>query len=155
MGQLTLPASGSVYIDADAVIYSVEKIEPYWTLLQPMWAAAKAGQFAIIGSELLLLETLVKPFQTGDTTLEKSFRDLLLNATEVRLVPMSVTVLESAARLRAQLGFKTPDAIHAATALAAGCALFATNDKGFRRVSGLAVAVLSECITTPSSVSRD
>lgn len=55
MGQLTLPASGSVYIDADAVIYSVEKIEPYWTLLQPMWAAAKAGQFAIIGSELLLL----------------------------------------------------------------------------------------------------
>ena len=49
MGQLTLPASGSVYIDADAVIYSVEKIEPYWTLLQPMWWAAKAGQFAIIG----------------------------------------------------------------------------------------------------------
>ncbi|MEI8189107.1 MAG: PIN domain-containing protein [candidate division NC10 bacterium] len=113
MGQLTLPASGSVYIDADAVIYSVEKIEPYWTLLQPMWSAAKAGQFAIIGSELLLLETLVKPFQTGDTTLEKSFRDLLMNAAEVRLVPMSITVLESAARLRAQLGLRTPDAIHA------------------------------------------
>jgi len=83
MGQLTLPASGSVYIDADAVIYSVEKIEPYWTLLQPMWSAAKAGQFAIIGSELLLLETLVKPFQTGDTTLEKSFRDLLMSVLHI------------------------------------------------------------------------
>ena len=51
MGQLTLPPSGSVYIDADAVIYSVEKIEPYWTLLQPMWSAAKAGQFGAFCGE--------------------------------------------------------------------------------------------------------
>ena len=29
MGALILPASGSVYIDANAVIYSVERIEPY------------------------------------------------------------------------------------------------------------------------------
>jgi hypothetical protein len=33
MGQLTLPTSGPVYLDTDVVIYSVEKIEPYWSLL--------------------------------------------------------------------------------------------------------------------------
>jgi hypothetical protein len=29
VGTLTLPAAGSVYVDANAVIYAVEKIEPY------------------------------------------------------------------------------------------------------------------------------
>jgi predicted nucleic acid-binding protein len=39
---------------------------------------------------------------------------------------------------------KTPDAIHAATALACGSAMFVTNDGGFRKVPQLPVVVLSE-----------
>jgi predicted nucleic acid-binding protein len=39
---------------------------------------------------------------------------------------------------------KTPDAIHAATALLAGCALFVTNDPAFKRIAGLPVGLLSE-----------
>mgnify|MGYP007082012421 CR=1 FL=1 len=35
MGQMILPAEGSVYVDTNIIIYSVEKIEPYWTMLQP------------------------------------------------------------------------------------------------------------------------
>jgi hypothetical protein len=30
VGQLTLPASGVVYVDTSAVIYRVERIEPYY-----------------------------------------------------------------------------------------------------------------------------
>ncbi len=37
MGTLILPASGRVYVDANAVIYAVECIEPYQTLLEPLW----------------------------------------------------------------------------------------------------------------------
>lgn len=36
MGQLTAPLSGVVYLDADAIIYAVEKIEPYHSLLLPL-----------------------------------------------------------------------------------------------------------------------
>jgi len=50
VGTLTLPAAGSVYIDANVTIYSVEKIEPYWTLLRPLWIAAQAGHFIIVSS---------------------------------------------------------------------------------------------------------
>jgi hypothetical protein len=81
VGSLTLPAAGTVYIDANTTIYSVEKIEPYWTLLQPMWVAAQAGYFLIVSSELLFFETLVKPFQRGDAILQASFRNLLLHRT--------------------------------------------------------------------------
>ena len=43
MRSLILPTSGSVYIDANAIIYSVERIEPYRELLAPMWQKARAG----------------------------------------------------------------------------------------------------------------
>jgi hypothetical protein len=61
MGSLTLPPSGPMYLDANGFIYSVERIEPYRTLLEPMWQLAQAGQFEVVSSELVILETLVKP----------------------------------------------------------------------------------------------
>ena len=33
MGTITLPTSGSVYVDANALIYRVEMIEPYLTAI--------------------------------------------------------------------------------------------------------------------------
>jgi predicted nucleic acid-binding protein len=149
MGLLTLPQGSLVFIDANVVIYSAEKIEPYRSLLQPMWEAAKAGEIALIGSELLLLETLVKPLHDQDVQLESIFRNLLLASNELRLIPIDRLVLESAARLRATVGIKTPDAIRAATALLAGTTLFVTNDLTLRRVPGLSVTVLDEVIAGP------
>ncbi len=103
----------------------------------------------IQSSELALLEVLVKPLRDKDAALESSFRDLLLHSREVLLIPIEQGVLEHAARLRADFGLKTPDAIHTATAMLSGCALFVTNDSIFRRVPGLPVAVLSEVVASP------
>lgn len=144
MGSLTLPPSGIVYVDANSAIYSVEKIEPYNSLLLSMWQGAQAGDFRIVSSELLLLETLVKPLRTADAVLEASFRALLLSSHELRLMPITISILDSAAHLRAATGLKTPDAIHAATALAVGCDLFVTNDRDLTRVPGLAIALLDD-----------
>jgi hypothetical protein len=77
VGELIYLSSGRLYLDASAIIYSVEKIEPYWTILQPIWHAASRGDVLFVGSELLLLEVLVKPIQKGDTILADSFRHLL------------------------------------------------------------------------------
>jgi predicted nucleic acid-binding protein len=60
------------------------------------------------------------------------------------MLPITQTELEKAASLRATTDLKTPDAIHAATAVLKGCVLFVTNDIAFRRVPGLAVTILSE-----------
>ncbi len=37
MGRLTLPSTGPDYLDASGFTYSVERIEPYRTLLEPMY----------------------------------------------------------------------------------------------------------------------
>ena len=133
MGPLTLPAGGSVYVDANAVIYSVERIEPYRELLAPMWHEAGAGRFTLASSELVVLETLVKPLREGNARLEMLFRSTFAVA-EMELIPATLAIWEDAAGIRAATGLKTSDALHAATALNVDCALFVTNDTDFRRV---------------------
>ena len=80
MGPLTLPAGGSVYVDANAIIYSVERIEPYRGLLAPMWQEARAGRFTLASSELVVLETLIKPLREGNARLEMLFRSIFVAA---------------------------------------------------------------------------
>lgn len=143
MGKLNLPTSGQAYIDANIVIYSVEKIEPYRSLLFPFWQAAQHQQFQVISSDLTILETFVKPFKECDAVLEATFRELLTASKEVRLVPITRAILEKAALLRATIGL---DAIHAATALIEECAVFITNDMAFERVAGLNVTVLQKIL---------
>ncbi|MCL4872321.1 MAG: PIN domain-containing protein [Anaerolineae bacterium] len=145
MGTVSLPESGLIYLDTSPIIYAVEKIPPYDQLLQPLWKPRQAAPPYFIGSELLLLETLVKPVQAGDELLQTAFRHFLY-AHELQLIPISVAILETAVQLRATAKLKTPDAIHAATALRAGCDTFITNDPIFRRIPNLSVIILDELL---------
>nr|VFK79455.1 MAG: PIN domain-containing protein [Candidatus Kentron sp. SD] len=101
---------------------------------------AKGG---IVTSDLTLLEVLVKPFKVGDKLLQGIYRDLL-NVDEVERVPLNPVLLEQAASLRAATGIKTPDAIHAACALARKAVLFISNDKGLQSVPELPLAYLND-----------
>jgi predicted nucleic acid-binding protein len=145
MGALTLPAAGLVYLDTNPIIYSVETHPVYGPLLLPLWQAAKANTIEIVSSELVLLETLVGPLKAGDAALASAY-ELLFQQAQTRLLPITQTVLREAARLRATTRLNTPDALHAATALQAGCALFVTNDLGFRGVASLPLVVLDDLL---------
>jgi predicted nucleic acid-binding protein len=144
MGQLTVPTSGTVYVDTNTVIYHLERIEPYYTAAKPLWLALDQGRVPVMTSELALLEVLVKPLRDGRTDLATLYRNVLLATSGLTCAPITRAILEMAASLRATRNLKTPDAIHAATSLGASCVLFVTNDVGFRRVNGLNLAALSE-----------
>ena len=151
MGPLILPTGGSVYVDANAIIYSVERVEPYSNLLAPMWEEARAGRFTLASSELVALETLVRPLRDGNARLVMLFRSILA-AAEMNLIPATLAIWEDAARIRAETGLATPDALHAATALRTGCTLFITNDTDFHRVDDLPVVVLDDLLNEESQV---
>jgi predicted nucleic acid-binding protein len=136
-----------VYLDANGFIYSIERIDPYRAMLDTLWLTVSAGQVTVVTSELTLLEVLVRPLKVGDATTATLFRTVLKHTPDVQMLPITQSVLEEAAQLRATLGLKTPDAIHVATALLNGSMLFVTNDSAFRRVTDLTVTVLSELVT--------
>lgn len=147
MGRLILPASGLIYADAQIPIYSVDNHPQYGAVCAPLWQVS--GGAIVVSSELTLMETLVGPLRSGDIA-KKNQRESLWQQVNTRLLPITQDVLREAARLRAAIpALKTPDAIHAATALLNGCVLFISNDMGFRRVPGLPLVLLDDVLAAP------
>lgn len=105
-----LPTGGLVYVDANVIIYSIERVEPYRRLLAPMWEEARAGGFTLASSELVALETLVRPLRDGNARLEMLLRSILA-AAEMDLVPATLATWEDAACICAETGLATPDAL--------------------------------------------
>jgi predicted nucleic acid-binding protein len=132
MGSVAVPSQGAIYFDANCFIYTVEQVPPYFQALVPIWQTVQSCRPSIFTSALTILETLVKPLKNNDSIIEQAYRTILTQSSEVTLEPISLFILERAAHLRATFGLKTPDSIHAATAIETGSTLFFTNDPTFR-----------------------
>jgi predicted nucleic acid-binding protein len=151
VGPLTLPSSGLITGDSAILIYTVERHPQYGPLLKPFRDEVRARRLDAAASELTILETLVLPIRTGNAALQSDYETTLFQS-DLWLHPVTEAILRDSARLRAEHGLRTPDAIHAATALAVQTVLFITNDGVFRRVPGLSVAILNDFLPgTPSS----
>ena len=114
-------------------------------MLIPLWNALKANQIEVFTSQLTLLETLVPSVRQNNQTLVSAYESLL-TTTDIKLEPINLEVLRRAADLRAANNLKTPNAIHASTAIASNCVFFLTSDDGFKRLSNFNVIILSDLI---------
>jgi predicted nucleic acid-binding protein len=144
MGQLIIPDGAIVYLDTAPIIYSIERHADYWKLLTPLWQKIQAGSIQLISSELLILECLVMPLKNNDRILINAYEQFL--STRITLLPIQESILRSAAQLRASNKLKTPDSIHAATAISNSPTLFLTNDAGFHNIPNLSVVVLKDVL---------
>ena len=145
MGQLNIPANSIVYVDTAIVIYSMERFPNYFPLLEPMWRQSQTSEIQVITSKLTLLETLVMPLRNGNTDLIDCYERMLLSS-EISLISINQTILKQAANLRSTTNLKTPDAIHAATAINQNCKIFLTNDAGLRNIPLPSVIVLKDLL---------
>lgn len=130
-------------LDASALIYLVEGTGAVRDRLSRRIAdvlGAPTGR--IVASRLARLECRVKPLRDADTAILEEY-DAIFAAEELFLVDVSAAVLERATELRARHGFKTPDAIHLATALEAGATTFLTGDTSLAKCAGLTVEIVS------------
>lgn len=128
-----------IYLDASPVIYLVERVAPFAAAVTARLATPGA---MLVASDLTRMECLVRPLRAGDATLVQNYEDFF--AAQVgELVPFTTAVFRRAASIRAKENIKTPDALHLAAAVEAGCASFLTNDAQLVRFTGIAVAVVA------------
>lgn len=132
-----------IALDTSALVYLVEGTsaarERLSQRLGPV-LAAPTGQ--VVASRLARLECRVKPLREGNSALLKQY-DAIFAAEELVLVDVTAAVLDRATELRARHGFKTPDAIHLATAIEAGAEAFLTGDTGLAKCTDVSVEVFA------------
>jgi len=139
MGLLTELGRGPVGLDSSIFIYLIEEHAQYLPVVEPMFSAISAGTLAAVTSSLTLLEVLVQPLRASLPTLADKYERILTQSSGVQMIPLDLRILRAAAALRAVTAMKTPDAIQLASALAAGCTAFLTNDRRIPSVSGLPI----------------
>jgi uncharacterized protein len=127
-----------IYLDSCIFIYLVDGPELYALPVAEAMQTSSGGIFCF--SDLVRLECLVGPIRRGDQEQQQLFTEQFKMLT---YLPLTSSVYDLAAELRAQHRLKTPDAIHAAAATLHGCDEFWTNDRRLAAIeSRIALRVL-------------
>lgn len=131
-----------LYLDANAIIYAIEGIPAFRAAaLAYVIKAEQMPDGEILTSRLSRMECRVRPLRDGNQALLEKY-DLFLTRSTVRVLEMDAAVVERATELRALHGFKTPDALHLATAIVAGADVFLTGDGQLARCNDVRVEIL-------------
>jgi predicted nucleic acid-binding protein len=131
-----------LYLDANVIIFGHEADETLKQIVLNLlldWCQ-RGGKVAT--SILSRLECRVIPLRTRNANLLADY-DNFFNSAALEVVEISRPIIEVATGLRAQYGFKSPDAIHLASAIDAGAQRFLTADAALRKCTEIAVEVIS------------
>ncbi len=144
MGGLMRLMGKLVALDSPAIIYYVEEKSTFLPLVQPFFEAVRRGEISVVTSAITMTEVLVHPFKQGNTDLAAEFMQLFLNTRHFKTVSVTPAIAEIAARLRADYGIRTPDALHAATAIQCNADYLLTNDDQLKMLSKPRVMMIPE-----------
>jgi predicted nucleic acid-binding protein len=129
-----------IYADSGIVMRWVEGDEAVRAPIKDRWQELEPANRLFVTSRLTRLECRCKPLRDHDDDVLGLY-DVFFVGQEVNLREIDAAVIEKATELRASARLKTPDAIHAATAMLAGAVAFWTTDARFSKCPGLAVEV--------------
>jgi predicted nucleic acid-binding protein len=131
-----------VYLDACCFIYLVEG-EPGWRSTIEAQLRNLDPTTRLVTSQLSRLECRTKPTRDNDDDLLARY-DALFGANRINVLDVGESVVDHATRLRARYGFKSPDAIHLATAIDCGASSFCTGDTALARCAEIPITVLAQ-----------
>lgn len=133
-----------VAFDTAPVIYFVEANQQYDVLVTEIFQRIDNKEITGLTSVITLCEVLVHPIRNQNPTLKQKYLDILQNSPNFFTNPITASIAETAAELRAGYNLRTPDALQIAAALKNGCDAFLCNDNDLKRVTEIKILVLDE-----------
>jgi predicted nucleic acid-binding protein len=133
-----------VGLDTAPLIYFTEQNGAYLELVDPFFQALGNGELSVVTSVMTLLEVLVRPIRDSNLELAQTYREFLLNTTNVAIYDISQEIAEAAARLRALHKIRTPDSVQLATAIHEKATFFLTNDIVLASLPDIKILVLDD-----------
>jgi predicted nucleic acid-binding protein len=130
-----------IYTDANVIIRLVEGTQTVRALIEACLQPLRGTAGFLATSRLSRLECRCKPLRQSDV-LVLALYDAFVSSVEVVLLEIDAAVVEKATELRAQFNFKTPDAIHLASAILIGASAFLTANRNLARCTLLQVELI-------------
>jgi predicted nucleic acid-binding protein len=121
-------ANRTIYLDANIIIYAIERGYRWADTTQSMLAAIDGRLFRAVTSELAIAEVLSKPLALGNLDEIAKFEHFFSPRSALEMAAVDRHTLRLAAQLQGQLRLKLFDAIHVATARISGSDYFLTED---------------------------
>lgn len=132
-----------LYLDSNAVIYAVEG-EPAFRKPVLDWIRhIEDLGGSLVTSRLSRLECRSKPLRDGDDHLLASYEQVFESGA-LGLLEIDADVVERATLLRAQHRFRTPDAIHVASAILSKVDAVLSGDSELARCTDVRVVLLPQ-----------
>lgn len=135
-----------VALDTSVFIYQLENDSRYVELTSLVFDWIGREGNSAVASTITMTELLVRPYHLNDEDQVNQLFALATTIPNLSWVAPDLLISDGAARLRARHKLRTPDALIAATALAAEATGMITNDVALTRVAGIEVAVLDAII---------
>ncbi len=128
-----------VFFDTAPLIYLLDRDDARVRSQLEQWVQS-GEDFA--SSCVTLTELLVHPKRLKDSRRASRYRLYLNRLLTVPLIVVDERVAELAASIRADYGFKTPDAFQLAAATSIGSDIFYTNDQALLKFDGVEIVLV-------------
>lgn len=140
----------NLMLDTNTIIYFLDGVSDFVDLLAPLFEMIELGQIKANVSVISEAELLVKPYRDNIQDALEVIKFFLDEFPNLKVIPVSREIADQAAKIRADLGIKLPDAIILATALQNQCDLLLGNDLSLMRIATkyLPTVILNDYINT-------
>ena len=136
-----IPNGSRVLLDTVALIYFLEPNGQYSEKAEAIFTRIESGELQGLMANLVFAELLVPLYRSGNPQAAVGLSNRLVNFRNMEVIALTTEISVEAARLRADHGLRTPDAIHGATAIITQATGILTNDKRLKALTheGLSV----------------
>jgi predicted nucleic acid-binding protein len=131
-----LRSGGLVLVDTAPIVYFLEAHPRYGARFGPLFERQATGELRFAVATVTLAEVLTGPLAAGDEALAKRYRTVM---ESWQVVDLTADLAETAARFRATLKLKLPDAIQLASAIAVNADALVTHDRDFSKVTAIPI----------------
>ncbi len=135
----------TIGLDSNVLIHLIETRGPLADVVASIVDMIADGQVVGVLSAIGLVEILVGPARAGDARMFEMTADAIRDLP-IRIVPLDAAVAEDAAWIRGASGIGLEDAVHLASARAAGATAFVTNDRKIQSIPNLDVMYLDDLV---------
>lgn len=137
------PVLERVYLDSNVLILGLEAPDGHGALARSLLRQCVSGERIGVVGDAVIAEVMVGVLRTGSGDLASEMSGFLTSGP-LTVVGHDRDMFLEAARIRARIGGHLIDALHVATAIAAGCDAVVSQDSRMPRIPGMPVLRVDE-----------